>query len=299
MATPTIPEVASRRLGQGPWSSGLSVADFAACVQHGIRPVALVQGFSVMRWTMYGADLAYARERQGRRDWDDTLLKKYRCPHRNFGESHRKVGQNDAQPFVENLFTKGFGDAFASMIAEAERAGAHGVVGVVDRSLSLVSDQVREFHVYGTAVVVEDGPPADRLWSTYLTGQRLVLMLENGLAPVSVVATMASVRVRQTCTTTTLMSGGWDRQGLITPDQEIVQMSDAHMAVRRRARERAAAAVRAVAPGGGLLHGLSADVVEREVGEADLELTCLVRGNAVRDTAGETAVRPLPTVSLG
>jgi uncharacterized protein YbjQ (UPF0145 family) len=255
-----------------------------------------------MRWTLYGADIAYARNRQGRRDWDTTLLKTYRCPHSNFSERHRKVGQTHAQPFVENSFARGFGAAYSRMIEEAVQAGAHGVIGVVDRTNTILGDQIREFHVYGTAVEVE-GEKGGSVWSTYLAGQKLVLLRQAGYSPVAIVAAMASIRVNEVCTTSVLMHGGWDRQGVITPDMEITQMSEAHMAVRRRARENIGSCLRQASPEGGLLHGVSTDITEREVGEADRELTCLLRGNAVREhETGRRTLRPdepVATIRLG
>ena len=56
-----LPEAAGRRLSAGSFSSGLTVPDFAACLQMGLRPVGLVQGFCVMQWGWYGADSPYMR----------------------------------------------------------------------------------------------------------------------------------------------------------------------------------------------------------------------------------------------
>ena len=49
-----LPEAAMRRLEATSFSSGLSVPDFAACLDIGLQPVALVQGFCVMQWGWYG-----------------------------------------------------------------------------------------------------------------------------------------------------------------------------------------------------------------------------------------------------
>src|SRR5277367_6929222 len=50
-----LPEAAVRRLESSTFSSGLSVPDFAACLDLGLQPVALVQGFCVMQWGWYGS----------------------------------------------------------------------------------------------------------------------------------------------------------------------------------------------------------------------------------------------------
>jgi hypothetical protein len=43
-----IPEAAARRFAEGAFTSGLTVPDFAACLQMGLEPVGYVQGFCVM-----------------------------------------------------------------------------------------------------------------------------------------------------------------------------------------------------------------------------------------------------------
>ncbi len=44
-----LPEAAQRRFSQGSFSSGLSVSDFGACLDMGLEPVGLVQGFCAMQ----------------------------------------------------------------------------------------------------------------------------------------------------------------------------------------------------------------------------------------------------------
>ena len=44
-----------------PFSSGLTVPDFAACLDLGLQPLGLVQGFCVMRWGWYGAGSGFSR----------------------------------------------------------------------------------------------------------------------------------------------------------------------------------------------------------------------------------------------
>ena len=55
-AEPTgdLPEAAVRRFAEGAFTSGLTVPDFAACLQLGLEPVGFVQGFCVMQWQFYG-----------------------------------------------------------------------------------------------------------------------------------------------------------------------------------------------------------------------------------------------------
>src|SRR3984957_2648101 len=56
-----LPEAAVRRLDSSAFSSGLTVPDFAACLDLGLEPVGLVQGFCVMRWGWYGSGSGYMR----------------------------------------------------------------------------------------------------------------------------------------------------------------------------------------------------------------------------------------------
>ena len=49
-----LPEAAVRRFGEGAFTSGLTVPDFAACLQMGLEPVGFAQGYCVMQWQWYG-----------------------------------------------------------------------------------------------------------------------------------------------------------------------------------------------------------------------------------------------------
>src|ERR1700689_2704252 len=95
-----LPEAAERRLSAGSFSSGLSVPDFAACLQMGLRPVSLVQGFCVMQWGWYGANSPYMRGMTpysavggGARG---AYSESYSCPHGGYVYSNepRIWGQN-------------------------------------------------------------------------------------------------------------------------------------------------------------------------------------------------------------
>jgi hypothetical protein len=166
----------------------------------------------------------------------------------------------------------------------------------VDTSAPLGDLGVLEFRVQGTAVRVKDGPPpADgRPWTTYLAGQRLAKLIEAGYMPVSIAATVASVRVWASCITAYLTEGtnpGWTNQVV---GAEIEQTARAQMAVRRIARERVRAQL-----GGDSLHGASMSTRERELGEGDADLQCILRGNRVRRFKEfDPMPAPRPTVRL-
>ena len=214
-----LPEAALRRLESDTFSSGLSVPDFAACLDLGLQPVALVQGFCVMQWGWYGPGSRFQRGLTpyagygsgGGAQTPDAYTETYRCPHGFVSTDHRAWGQNLEQPWVEDAWAQGYGAAYGRMLEEATQHGAHGVIGVVDQVSNVADSGTTEFHFLGTAIVVEDGPPpaGGTPWSTYLAGQRLTKSIEAGFMPVAVVAALASVRVWAYCMTEYQMEGPW------------------------------------------------------------------------------------------
>jgi len=282
-----LPEAAVRRLESNAFSSGLTVPDFAACLEIGLEPVALVQGFCVMQWGWYGPGSGFMRGMspyvvgpQSAGAYSET----YRCPHGYVSAEHRMWGQNLEQPWVEDAWAQGYGTAYRRMIEEATDHGAHGDTGTT------------EFHFLGTAVTVEDGPPpaGGAPWSTYLAGQRLTKSIEAGFMPVAVVAALASVRVWAYCMTEYLMEGqmGWGMPG---GPQLVDQVSQAHMAARQLARKHVRRQL-----AGDELHGARIDVVGRELSQGDEVIDCTLRGNRVRRFKDFDPVPlPRPTVRLG
>jgi uncharacterized protein YbjQ (UPF0145 family) len=212
---------------------------------------------------------------------------------------HRAWGQNYEQTWVEAAWLQGFGAAFGRLMEEAKEVGAHGVIGVTDTSHNLADMNVAEFHILGTAVVVEGAPPPPNgePWSTYLAGQRLAKLVEAGFMPISVIAAIASVRVWAYCMTEYLMEGGagsyaWGQMG--TSTREIEQISEAHLAARSLAREHARRQL-----GSDTLHGISITSSEREVGAGDQVLECMLRGTRVRRFKDfDPMPPPRPTVRL-
>ena len=293
-----LPEDAVRRFSSGAFSSGLTVPDFAACLQLGLEPVGLVQGFCVMQWGWYGAGSSFMRGSNpytmGAQS-EGAYSESYRCPHGYVSAEHRMWGQNLEQPWVEAAWSAGYGAAYARMLDEATALGAHGVIGVVDRVTPVADSQTSEFHFLGTAVTVEDGPPpaGGVPWTTYLAGQRLTKSIEAGFMPVAVVASMASVRVWAYCITEYQMEGGrgW---GNTNQTGEVEQVIRAHMAVRQLARKHVRQKLV-----GDALHGVQIDVEKRELAQGDEVIDCTIRGNRVRRFKDFDVVpSPRPTVRL-
>jgi uncharacterized protein YbjQ (UPF0145 family) len=293
-----LPEAAIRRLDSSAFSSGLTVPDFAACLQLGLQPVGLVQGFCVMRWGWYGAGSGFGRGMNPYNmgsQYSGAYVESYRCPHGFVSNEHRMWGQNIEQPWVESAWADGYGAAYSRMLEEATEAKAHGVIGVVDRVTHLTDSQTTEFHFLGTAVTVEGGPPPSggTPWTTYLAGQRLTKSIEAGFMPIAVVASMASVRVWAYCMTEYLMEGArmW---GGPSGTQEVEQVTKAHMAVRQLARKHVREQLE-----GDALHGARIDVVKRELSQGDEVIDCTLRGNRMRRFKEFDVVpAPKPTVRL-
>ena len=288
-----VPEAAGRRLGHGAFSSGLSIPDLAGCLQLGLQPVGFVQGFCVMQWGWSGAGYG-PRTGPWRSGWSG-YVSDYRCPHVMVSAEHRAWGQNYEQPWVEDAWASGFGAAYGRMVEEAEAAGAHGVIGVADRARPLGDLGATEFHVTGTAVTLTGvGARTGPVWTTSLAGQRLVKLVEAGFMPVAFVAALASVRVWASCVTQYLLQGSTAMWGAASPAEEVQQLSEAHMAVRRLVRDRVRHQL-----GGDALHGASLVMSSREGGEGDQVMESTLRGNRVRRFADYAPVDPpLPTVRL-
>ncbi|MDA8047576.1 MAG: heavy metal-binding domain-containing protein [Actinomycetota bacterium] len=312
MSAGDLPPEAAGRLRDGAFSSGLSVNEFAACLHMGMRPVALVQGYCVMRWSPYSTAGRYGYAPAGYSptgyppssgyrsypgapgsnqigagpffnpayNWTPPpgALSNYRCPHYYTGGDHRVWGANYEQTWLTNTWQHGFDTAYARMVEEAEEAGAHGVVGVVDTSSLLIDRSIREFHIYGTAVALEGQPVPGRVWTSYLAGPRLAKLIESGFMPTEVVAAMASVRSWPVCVTESLMRGSYFNVGSLTYDpQEITQISDAQMQARRLARDYVK---RRLGPDN--LHGADLEVGVHEMGEGNVEVDCILRGTRIR-----------------
>ena len=277
LMTPAAAERPSRggrpALRRGCFSSGLSVPDFAACLDMGLEPVGLVQGFCVMQWGWYGVQGA---RQMMRGPIDDVGSAATRRP------SGARTACAARAPLLGPELRADLGrgrlDARASprrgarMLEEAIALGAHGVVGVVDR----VTEHQR--HADHRVPLVWDGgagpgaaaPARGVPWTTYLAGQRLTKFFEAGFAPVAVVAAVSSVRVWAYCMTEYLIEGRAGSAWLVdSAPQEIEQFVTARMAARDIVRRRARAQLE-----GDELHGVDLEVLEREVLAGDWEVRC-------------------------
>ena len=297
-----LPEAATRRLTGGAWSSGLSVADFASCLSMGMEPLGYVQGYAVMQWSWWmttGGISGFAGAGLGGYGYGGygqtptrrgQYVEQWRCPHAFVSAEHRVYGTNYELTWLEESWASGWGLAMGRMVEEAAALGAAGVIGVVDEMRPLVGGtSTVEFRASGTAVGVPDAARPATPFSTYLSGQRLAKLFEAGFAPVSVVATLSSVRMLGYCITHYQLAGtsamGW-YGGTGAGVASVDQVNRAEAAVRRLARERIRRQL-----GGDVLHGATFEQSEREIGEGDLSIQCTLKGTRVRPFK---AFDPLP-----
>lgn len=288
-----LPEAATRRLGEGAWSSGLSVADFASCLEMGMEPLGYVQGYAVLQWSWYMATGGFGMGMGGLGalggGWNapqrrrGQYVEQWQCPHGFVSAEHRMYGANYELTWLEESWATGWGLAIGRMIDEAKALGATGVVGVMDEMRPLVGGGTVEFRASGTAVVVHDAPRPATPFSTYLSGQRLAKLIEAGFAPVAVVGTMSAVRMLGYCITHYQLAGSnlgtWygPAAGGVSGVGPVDQVNRAEAAARRVARERVRAQL-----GPDILHGATLQRSEREIGEGDLSIQCTLKGTRVR-----------------
>ena len=293
-----LPEAAQRRFAQGSFSSGLSVSDFGACLDMGLEPVGLVQGFCAMHWGSYSMS-ALGRGATQMTAHQGGYVQNYQCPHGMITADHRSWGQNYQQGWIEDAWRSGFNSAYSRMMEEAQSLGAHGVVGVVDTENPLSDTGVIEFHLRGTAVKLLDAPastttPTSTPWSTFLAGQRLAKVFEAGYAPVTIITSVASVRVWSYCMTEFLIDGTGGAWSNSTGSMEVHQIVDAQNQVRDLVRTR----VRSSLHGDALL-GAHLEVSAREFAKGDFEFQSRLSGNRVRRFKDfEALAVPRPTVRL-
>ncbi|MDA8366461.1 MAG: hypothetical protein M0Z62_05800 [Actinomycetota bacterium] len=297
-----VPATAAGRLGSGTFSSDLSVADFAACLEVGMEPVGFVQGFDAMRlanytsaWrsmSMMGGGVGLFGTSGGMPPGFNGYYQRWNCPHGYYmsGNDHRPWGANYEIVPSEAAWSAGFGRAYARMLDEARDAGAHGVIGVTNQLRPMFGGTVHEFHLTGTAVRIAGAEAPATPFTTYLSGQRLVKLIEAGFMPVSIVSTLVSVGVYASCVTVWASEG----QGYSYQPGEITQVSAAVQSAVDLANARVAATLE-----GDILHGASMECGVREGGGGDRVIECTLHGNRVRRFRPfDPMDLPRPTVSL-
>lgn len=145
------------------FTSDLSVADFALCKQLALRPISQVMGSSIYQ-------VGYQPAWFG-------------------GGMMNEIGE---LPVLAEAWNEARTLALSRLAKEAERAGAHAVVGVDVRSGSggiaaTTGAQSIEYNVFGTAVKRGDAPAGPPIL-TELSIADYLKLIEAGIEPVGVVA---------------------------------------------------------------------------------------------------------------
>jgi uncharacterized protein YbjQ (UPF0145 family) len=190
-----VPEPAVGRLAGAAFTSDLSVAELAAVRLAGFEPCGLVMGSSVYHVaSQAGSGALGVVGPVG----EQTA---YPCPHGGFHEGAR-TGYTWERLGEERGLLEARDLALGRLEDEAGLLGAHGVAGVrLDiRRLEGTVGTV-EFRLVGTALRRAGRPPPSRPFTSHLSGQDLLKLLQHGLAPVGLVMGVAVVEVDPGCGT--------------------------------------------------------------------------------------------------
>jgi hypothetical protein len=232
-----------------PWSSSLSVAEFAALQQTGFEPVGLVIGASVYRFgeQAVGSKLHY-QPRYGVTGvrhvstmaprpqntqvslpaaWSDVWQQSYKCQH--VGSGHVPGINYEDEPF-ESAVTKAYELARDRLRSAAVDFGAHGVIAatVALRHPPLLesSAPAAEIRLVGTALRVPGVEPLERPFVAHLSGQAFAKLIGLGLVPVDTRIGVGAVRTYFGC-------AGSQKDPYMR--QEFVQRTDAMQRCREQA----------------------------------------------------------------
>ncbi len=282
-STEEVEASSAARLESQVFGSALSPAGLGACLELGMKPVGFVQGFAAMQINSSAFGIGGFLNTA-------APTSSYQCPHGMImgSNDHRAWGANYELSSSEAAWRQGFNSAYTRMIEEAKEAGAHGIIGVSPIKPRRMDNDAYEFHLYGTAVKVEgaqsQGPP----FSTFLSGQRLVKLIQAGFMPVQVLSTISMVAIYASCITEGMETGwgGAARMGLGGYSQygqgtgtmgEVVQVVDAHELAYRSANSDIQGGL-----AGDVLHGASVKIWDNHMSECDRVVYCSVQGTRVR-----------------
>ncbi len=109
--SPTFPKRPFAASSRPPFSSGLTVPDFAACLDLGLQPVGLGAGIlrhavGLVRGGLGLHARASTRIAAGAQN-NGAYVETYRCPHGFVSNEHRMWGQNLEQTWVEEAWSRG------------------------------------------------------------------------------------------------------------------------------------------------------------------------------------------------
>jgi uncharacterized protein YbjQ (UPF0145 family) len=213
-----LPASALTRLGDtehgGAWTSDLSVSEMAALRRAGFEPAGLVMGTSIYQvaapWryrAALGGATGYARYATA---GATGLVRTYPCPH-PWTCSGASTGYTWEQTAYETGMREAKDLAMGRLVAEAAALGAHGVVGV--RLTLRHPDRRRrsvEFVAIGTAIRRPGGPALAVPFTSHLSAQEFLILIDSGHVPCSLVMGVGTVLVSPNCAARTRMTGWWN-----------------------------------------------------------------------------------------
>ncbi len=270
-----IPLAAERRVlelasGEGAFTSGLSIADFALSRLDRVRPICQVMGSSIYKvgWQNFPWSSS----------WGQGSLTELRA-------------LTDAWNHARSL-------ALGRLEQEAKLAGCHAVVDVTfeGNRHEFLDDEI-EIVVNGTAVHLPEGGEAPVL--TDLSLPDYTLLRRGGYRPVGVV-TSSSVFYIVPTQSTRRATTGWQRY---QPNQELTDFTQGVYAAREMALARINDKARTLGAGGIVGVQIEHDISIREVDNGgkreDLIVTFHILGTAIAPSGDTTPVAPKPILRQG
>jgi uncharacterized protein YbjQ (UPF0145 family) len=272
-----IPLAAEERIrelagGGAPFTSGLSVADFALSKLDAVRPICQVMGSSVYKvgWQNYPWSGS----------WGSGSLSELRP-------------LTDAWNHAREL-------ALGRLQQEAELAGCHAVVDVTfgANRHEFLNDEL-EIVVNGTAVHLPEGGEKPIL--TDLSLPDYTLLRRAGYVPVGIVTSTSVFYVVPTWSTRRASrSSGW----FAAPNQELADFTQGVYAAREMALARATAQAQRLGAGGMIGMRIDHDIDTRETGgennkRVDLIVTFHTLGTAIAHAGEHREIEPRTIVRQG
>lgn len=238
----------------------------------GLRPLGLVQGF-------------YCGQISGWSNYASSPEIQYSCMHPDYHANPGWVGKVSA---LDDALTSGYQAAGQRMMDEAAALGAHGVVGVTTRTSHPTNANSCQFHLYGTAVVVEGVTAPQQPWATHLAGHKLAKLIEIGFVPHSVAYARCTSVLWEGC-----IMEYYDSQYQSYSGETVVPVRDLH----ELARDGAVWSAQKLSQGMSM-YDVTMSVHEVEQMKSSF-VTCTLTGSVVRRVRSTLPVAPpLATIRL-
>jgi hypothetical protein len=256
----------------GSWDSGLTTPDFAACLSMGMEPLRLAQGFycgQIAAWSSYKAQISTT----------------YPCPY-GYGNNDHRPGWLGVHATLDQAWSGAFSTAMQRLVAEAEQAGAQGIVGIQVDMSHPTNQNSSEVHLWGTAVRVPGATPGP-IWTTRIAGHKLAKLVEAGYVPAQVIYARCTGVMYEGCY--------MEHYGpqMVAPATPLAPIQDVHNLARTRALQEATRLTN-----GQSLYDVELSANEMEGGDTTY-VTVQVLGSVVRRVRPTLPLAvPITTLSL-